>query len=195
MEQSAQELREYSGRVFIGLGGNLGGETAVLERFREAVARLRAAAPATTVSSLYRSAPVGPVAEQAPFLNAVVALEPLAPVDPEALVDELLALEAALGRERESERPFGPRALDLDLLAVGGVELATPTVELPHPRAADRAFVLLPLAELAGLAYRLPGDRVPLAGHLARPEVRDQQIERIAPPRWLLAAGLSEARL
>lgn len=130
--------------VWIGLGANLGDARAALQRARQALAQL----PGTTLvasSGLYRSAPVQ--AEGPDFLNAVAELRTtLAPL---ALLQALQALEQAAGRER----PYvnAPRTLDLDVLlwGPGGHSVwELPGLSVPHPRLWERAFVLLPLAEL-----------------------------------------------
>jgi 2-amino-4-hydroxy-6-hydroxymethyldihydropteridine diphosphokinase len=127
--------------AYIGLGSNLGDRMATL---RSAVQRLQTLGRITGVSSLYETEPVGYL-EQPAFLNAVVALETaLAPVD---LLRALLGIERELGRTRSF--PNAPRALDLDLLLVDDVTLETAELTLPHPRLHDRAFVLVPLADLA----------------------------------------------
>ncbi len=105
-------------------------------------------------SSLYRTVPVGGPAGQRDFLNAVVALRPH--FQPEALLAELLCLEAEQGRVRHER--WSARTLDLDLLAYGDLVCETPELTLPHPRMLERAFVLAPLCELA------PQWRHPLAG-------------------------------
>jgi 2-amino-4-hydroxy-6-hydroxymethyldihydropteridine diphosphokinase len=97
-------------------------------------------------SSLYRSEPVG-FAEQALFLNAVVALE--TELGARTLLHELLAIEKEFGRDRSAGVPNGPRTLDLDILLWNGLEVNEPGLQLPHPRMAERAFVLVPLAEIA----------------------------------------------
>lgn len=96
-------------------------------------------------SRLFRTPPWG-VLDQPPFINAVVLLETT--LDPHALLDALLAIETSAGRIRDGER-WGPRTLDLDLLHMHGVTLDEPRLTLPHPRIAERAFVLLPLADVA----------------------------------------------
>jgi len=156
-------------RAYIGLGANLGDLQRTLD---EALAGL-AALPHTrvaAVSSRYRSAPVeagGP-----DYLNAVALLETeLAPL---ALLDALQAIELAHGRER----PYvnAPRTLDLDLLLYGDAPISTPRLTVPHPRLHQRAFVLLPLLELAP-DLSAPG-LGPLGSRIAA--VSDQRIERIA---------------
>lgn len=96
-------------------------------------------------SSLYRSRPLGPVA-QPDFVNAAAGL--LTRLGPAALLAELKALEARLGRERPIVR-WGPRRIDLDLLVHGTVCIDEPGLAVPHPGIAERAFVLAPLAEFA----------------------------------------------
>lgn len=138
--------------AFIGLGSNLGERERHLEA---ALDRLRASdgVRVLAVSSIRETEPVGYV-EQGRFLNAAVKVETtLAPSDLLAL---LLAIERELGRVRDGPR-FGPRTLDLDLLLYGDERLEGPDLTLPHPRLAERAFVLEPLAELE------PGLEIP--GH------------------------------
>jgi 2-amino-4-hydroxy-6-hydroxymethyldihydropteridine diphosphokinase len=94
-------------------------------------------------SAWYRSAPVGP--PQPDYLNGCALLEVL--LEPEALLDRLQEIEAHFGRVR-AER-WGPRTLDLDLILFGGRQLTSARLELPHPRLRERAFVLVPLAEIA----------------------------------------------
>jgi 2-amino-4-hydroxy-6-hydroxymethyldihydropteridine diphosphokinase len=104
-------------------------------------------------SSLYASSPVGPV-DQPEFVNAVAAVTTtLAPL---ALLAALQAIEQAHDRVRDGTR-WGPRTLDLDLLICGESQLHTPALELPHPEIARRAFVLVPLAEIAPAGLLIPG--------------------------------------
>jgi 2-amino-4-hydroxy-6-hydroxymethyldihydropteridine diphosphokinase len=102
-------------------------------------------------SRLYRTPPWG-VLEQPPFINAAVELDTA--LSPHALLDAMLAIEQRAGRVRAERN--GPRTLDLDLLHVDGVQLDDPQLTLPHPRMAERAFVLLPLHDIAP-TLRLPG--------------------------------------
>ncbi|AVO40188.1 2-amino-4-hydroxy-6-hydroxymethyldihydropteridine diphosphokinase [Simplicispira suum] len=153
--------------AWIGLGANLGDRTAAL---RTAFAAL-AALPGTRlrrVSSLYRSAPVD--AGGPDYLNAVAEIATQLP--PHDLLAALQAIEHAAGRERPYRN--APRTLDLDILLYGDLRLDTATLTLPHPRLHERAFVLLPLAELA------PERVLPqwLAG------VRGQAIERYDEDGW-----------
>jgi 2-amino-4-hydroxy-6-hydroxymethyldihydropteridine diphosphokinase len=139
-------------RAWIGLGGNLGEVSRAFDSALEALA----ATPGLAVlarSALYRTTAWG-VLEQPSFLNAAVALESrLGPIE---LLDRLMAVERQHGRDRTRERRWGPRRLDLDLLAIDGVVLQHPRLLLPHPRAHERAFVLVPWAEIAP-DFLLPG--------------------------------------
>ena len=131
-------------RVFIGIGSNLGDREAWLRRAVAAVGAL----PETEVRGISRlrdTAPVG-LADQPRFLNG--ALEVETRVGPRELLDALLEIERALGRDRNSVPPGGPRTVDLDLLLYGQALIAEPGLEVPHPRLAERRFVLEPLADL-----------------------------------------------
>lgn len=140
--------------AYIALGSNLKDPQRQLQQGFAALARL----PHTQLvaqSSLYRSAPVG-YADQPDFVNAVAAVT--TELDPRTLLDALLAIECEHGRVRETPNlPNGPRTLDLDLVLYGEQVIDEPGVTVPHPRMAQRAFVIVPLAEIA------PGVLVP--GH------------------------------
>jgi 2-amino-4-hydroxy-6-hydroxymethyldihydropteridine diphosphokinase len=130
--------------VYIGLGSNLADPRAQVERALHALAGL----PRTRLlrrSRLYRSAPWGRV-DQPEFVNAVAALE--TDLAPRELLDALLAIERDAGRERDATR-WGPRVLDLDILSYGERVIDEPGLHLPHPHLHERAFVLMPLAEVA----------------------------------------------
>ncbi|AEU34402.1 2-amino-4-hydroxy-6-hydroxymethyldihydropteridine diphosphokinase [Granulicella mallensis] len=131
----------------IALGSNLpspfGDRAANLQ---EALRRLEALGRVTAVSSFHDTDPVG-YEDQPRFLNAAALLETeLSPID---LLHGLLAIEHAMGRNRENAPPKGPRVIDLDLLLSGDVVLQTPELTLPHPAMHERRFVLAPLAEIA----------------------------------------------
>jgi len=126
----------------IALGSNLGDRRAHLEW---AVDRLRELLSDLRVSSFIETEPVDMPGPQPPFLNGAVVGETA--LAPEALLGELLALERERGRERTGVR--APRTLDLDLLLYGDLIVDSPTLVIPHPRFAERAFVLEPLAEIA----------------------------------------------
>lgn len=125
------------------MGSNLGDSLANLQG---AIAKLRQHPQIRVVacSSCYRTAPVGP--PQPDYLNACVLLQ--TSLAPQALLQTLLTIEAEAGRIRRER--WGPRLLDLDLLLFGHRVLATPDLQIPHPRMHERAFVLVPLAEVAG---------------------------------------------
>ena len=128
--------------ALLGLGGNLGDVAAT---FAAALAALEAGgARVVARSSLWRTPPWG-MTDQPAFLNACVRVE--TDLAPRALLDLCLATETALGRVRTQK--WGPRTLDLDVLDVDGRSVVEPGLTLPHPFVAERAFVLLPLAEIA----------------------------------------------
>ena len=133
--------------AYIALGGNLPGSAGPPAATLTAAAeRLKTLGQVTARSSLYSTEPVG-LAEQPRFVNAVVALETSLP--PHELLAGLLAIERDFGRDRSAGIPNGPRTLDLDILLVGSLTVHEPGLELPHPRLHERAFVLVPLSEIA----------------------------------------------
>lgn len=97
------------------------------------------------VSAVYETAPVG-ITDQPEFLNLAVSVHTV--FTPEALLSHALKIETALGRVRRER--WGPRTIDIDLLWYEGVCVTTPELTLPHPRMTERAFVVVPLAEIAG---------------------------------------------
>ena len=165
-------------RVLIGMGGNIGASEAIHARFREALDRLAAAlaSPVARLSAVYGSDPVGPVADQPRFLNAVAELVLARGLSARDLLAEILSIEASLGRVREETRDQGPRTIDLDLLFAGDWLASGPGVELPHPRIIERAFVLRPLAELVGVDWRLPGFGGTVADYLDSPGLATQRL-------------------
>ncbi len=183
---AAQLVAEPTSRaaVFVGLGANLGDARATLLAALDALRELALADTATGMSSFvasstWRSAPVD--ASGPDFTNAVARFETA--LSPHALLDALQAIELRFGRERSTRN--APRTLDLDLLLYGvsgddgGVRHADARLELPHPRAAQRAFVLEPLAEL------WPGGEIPGAGRVGDLVARvrldlAQRVERVA---------------
>ena len=128
--------------AYLGLGSNLGDRGANL---RGALERLEELGP-LRVSSFRETEPVG-ITDQPSFLNAAVELE--TELSPQDLLARLLAIEGELGRDRSRERRWGPRTIDLDLLLYGDEVLDEPGLTVPHPRLAERLFVLEPLHELA----------------------------------------------
>lgn len=137
--------------AYVGLGSNLGDPVAQLRGALAALEQL----PATRLvarSSFYRNPPMGPP-EQPDFVNAVAGL--LTTLPARELLAALQAIEDAQGRRRDGPR-WGPRTLDLDLLAYGDLRLDSEALTLPHPGLAERPFVLVPLHEIAP-GLRLPG--------------------------------------
>jgi 2-amino-4-hydroxy-6-hydroxymethyldihydropteridine diphosphokinase len=128
---------------YIGLGSNLGDREGFLRRALELL-RAEPEIDVTAVSSVRETDPVGLV-DQPRFLNAVARVE--TDLAPRELLDRMLAAERELGRRRDGPR-FGPRTIDLDLLLYGDEEIDEPGLIVPHPRLAERAFVLEPLHEL-----------------------------------------------
>ena len=131
---------------WISLGANLGDRAAALQA---AVAQLRLTPgiEVSRVSSFYETPPWGKT-DQPPFLNA--AAELLTTLSPLALLQACQRIEDQLGRKRLEH--WGPRTIDLDLLHIPGCTVDSPALQLPHPYLLQRAFVLVPLAEIAGSA-------------------------------------------
>ena len=128
--------------AYVALGANLGDPQQALRDAMERLAKLPGTA-VTARSSLYRTAPVGTTGPD--FINAVVEVR--TQLTAPALLDALLSIETEAGRERPW--PNAPRTLDLDLLLYGGARIDSPRLTVPHPRMNERAFVLVPLAEIA----------------------------------------------
>jgi 2-amino-4-hydroxy-6-hydroxymethyldihydropteridine diphosphokinase len=133
----------FSHEAYVGLGSNI---DQPVRQLRAALAAMAASAAIEVIvcSSLYRSAPVG-FADQPDFVNAVVRVR--TDLGPVALLDALLRQEREQGRQRTIAN--GPRTLDLDLLLFDALRLNDPGLTLPHPRMHERAFVLVPLTEIA----------------------------------------------
>ncbi len=159
--------------ALLALGGNVGDVRTTLEA---AVERMCDGATVRLIarSSDYRTPPWG-VEDQAPFVN--LCLRVATELTPHALLDRALGVERSLGRDRRNERRWGPRPVDIDILAYDDLTLDEPRLTLPHPRLFERAFVLVPLAEIvpdrviSGITVRDAAGRVDAAG-----------IERL-PPR------------
>ena len=131
--------------AIIALGGNVGDARAT---FKKAIAEICRVAQAGLLarSSDYSTPPWGDM-QQAQFVNACIEIQTtLAPL---SLLSVLLTIERTFGRDRSRERRWGPRTLDLDLIAYDDISMVQPKLTLPHPRLFDRAFVLVPLAEIA----------------------------------------------
>lgn len=131
--------------VIIALGGNVGD---VRTTFRKAISNICGMTQAALVarSSDYATPPWGEV-QQDRFINACIEID--TSLDPHALLFTLHKIEKKFGRDRANEKHWGPRTLDLDLIAYDDVAIDKPELTLPHPRVFERAFVLVPLAEIA----------------------------------------------
>ena len=152
-----------SEEVLLSLGANVGDRLETLTAAVFALDDIEGLAVAD-VSGIYETPPWPPPGEpgavdQEPFLNLVV--RGVTSLDPHDLLAELQLVEAAFGRDRSREERWGPRILDIDILLQGERELDTDDLVLPHPRIAERAFVLVPLMEV------LPGGALPDGRRLA----------------------------
>ena len=136
-------MRAAAARVAIAVGSNLGDRRAMVNA---AVANLRVWLRDVRVSSWHETAPVGVGEPQPDYLNGAVCGLTIHP--PRRVLDALLGIEAALGRQRPHRN--APRTIDLDLILYNSVVLDEPGLTLPHPRFRDREFVLAPLAEVGG---------------------------------------------
>jgi 2-amino-4-hydroxy-6-hydroxymethyldihydropteridine diphosphokinase len=159
--------------VLLALGGNVGDVRDTLDRAVGALCD-GAAVRFRASSSDYRTPPWG-VEDQPPFVNRCIAIDTrLSPHDVLALAQDV---ERALGRERRNERRWGPRPIDIDLIAYDDLVLQSAELTLPHPRLFERGFVLVPLAEIAA-GKVISGKRV----RDALAEIDTRGIERL-PPR------------
>ncbi|WP_203568937.1 2-amino-4-hydroxy-6-hydroxymethyldihydropteridine diphosphokinase [Aestuariimicrobium ganziense] len=143
-------LRPIS-KVVFSLGSNVGDSLEILQAAVTELAQTPDLIP-VDLSSVYVTEPVGPVTDQPDFYNLVMVAETT--LEPMTLLDRVLALEEAFGRQREVAG--GPRTLDIDLIMVGKRERADERLVLPHPHAHERAFVLVPWLEADPLG-ELPG--------------------------------------
>jgi 2-amino-4-hydroxy-6-hydroxymethyldihydropteridine diphosphokinase len=158
--------------ALLGLGGNVGEVRATLD---EAIRRFADGTQVTLLkrSSDYSTPPWGDT-DQPPFINCAISVETT--LTPGALLARALEVERTLGRDRTKERHWGPRTIDIDLLAYGEISLDEPGLILPHPRLFERAFVLVPLAEIAPdriVAGRRIGD--------AADQIDRTGVERLSP--------------
>ena len=147
--------------ALLGFGANLGDARATLDKAVDAFCdgeKVRLIAR----SSDYRTPPWG-ITAQPPFINLCIAVETELP--PDALLERARATEAQFGRNRAAEIRWGPRPLDIDILTYGDVVLDEESLTLPHPRLLERAFVLVPLAEIRP---RLVVSGIPIAEALSR---------------------------
>ena len=150
MAISPSALTAFRSTVFLGLGSNLDHPDWQVQTAMHEIDEI----PDTglvKVSSLYQTAPVG-ITDQPPFINAVVQVETT--LSPHDLLGHLLAIETRHGRVRNEKN--GPRTLDLDMLIFNEWRIDDGTLTTPHPRMHERAFVLVPLVEIAPDVY-IPG--------------------------------------
>jgi len=174
-----EEMPQFAATVYLSLGANLGDRLANL---RLALARLQTLARLEEVSSLYETQPQG-VSDQPLFLNAVCRVS--TGLEPQALLRFLKNVERETGRQPGGER-WGPRPIDLDILLYDDRVLDAPELTVPHPRLAERAFVLVPLCELA------PELRHPLLGKTMKEllaSVGKKGVRKIAPRAWEKGEG------
>jgi 2-amino-4-hydroxy-6-hydroxymethyldihydropteridine diphosphokinase len=161
--------------IFVGLGSNLGNRAGYLQ---SALAHLSSLPQVHSLkaSGFYETPPWGNL-QQGPFLNQVAQL--CTPLPPLQLLHTLLEIEVAHGRIRTEK--WGPRTLDLDLLAYGTQQLSLPQLALPHPQLAHRAFVLVPWAQLLP-GYKVPGLQQTVAQLLEALTVSEpQQVAQVMP--------------
>ncbi|MFA9478678.1 2-amino-4-hydroxy-6-hydroxymethyldihydropteridine diphosphokinase [Phycisphaerales bacterium AB-hyl4] len=169
------------------MGSNLGDRWGHLTAACQALAAL-ADTRVAAVSGVYETAPVGGPSGQGAFLNAVVALETT--LSPSELLAALQAVERSAGRPSRAERThWGPRPLDLDVLAYDERVIDEPGLHVPHPRLHERWFVLRPLADVASPAWRHPLTGASVAAMLEAVEA-DAAARRHAPDALRASAGL-----
>jgi len=157
--------------AYIGMGANLASAVGPpANTLAAAAVRLAALGRVVRRSALYSTAPVG-YAEQPRFTNAVIALE--TKLSPFELLGALLMTEQEFGRDRIHSFTNGPRTLDLDILLMGDLNLHEAQLDIPHPRLAERAFVLVPLNEIAP-QLPVPGQHATVAQLLERLRLHDE---------------------
>jgi 2-amino-4-hydroxy-6-hydroxymethyldihydropteridine diphosphokinase len=160
-------------RIYLSLGSNIGDRESNLRRAFQALSEF---CRDLRMSRIYQTVPLY-VADQPPFLNA--AVEGVTDLEPEELLSRIHEIEAGLGRDRRRERRMGPRAVDIDVLLYGNLVLDSTNLTIPHTRMRERAFVLVPLLELA------PGLKDPRTGAPYRDDlsgVAGQGVYSYSPP-------------
>ena len=155
--------------VFLSAGSNMGDREANL---RAAFSRVEKLFEDFHASPLYQTAPLY-VKDQPPYLNAVVGGRTR--MRPFALLEAIQRIEALMGRDRRGEKRRGPRTLDLDIILYGNLVLSTPVLTIPHPGIRERAFVIVPLLDIA------PEARDPLRGDLYQGLLRSVMGQGIEP--------------
>ncbi len=159
--------------VHLGIGSNVGDRVTAIRRAVEALSKV---GELVAASSIYETAPFG-VTDQPEFLNCCVSLE--TPLAPRELLRRTRAIEQELGRVAGPR--WGPRTVDIDILLYGDRSMRTPDLVVPHPGLLERAFVLVPLAEIAA-DRAIPGAGVTVADALARVARQPDDVRRVAPP-------------
>lgn len=159
--------------VHLGIGSNVGDR---MEAIRRAVEALSKVGEIEALSSVYETAPFG-VTDQPDFLNCCVALDTR--IDPAELLERTRRIERELGRVVGPR--WAPRTADIDILLYGGRSIRTPELVVPHPGLIQRAFVLVPLAEIAA-DQSIPGEEITVAEALARVAREPDDVRRVAPP-------------
>ena len=158
--------------AFIGLGANLPSAAgSPAETLSAAAQRIADSGRMVARSSLYSTAPVG-YADQPRFINAAIEID--TPLGPRELLESLLAIERAFGRDRANAIPNGPRTLDLDILLYDDLIVNEADLQIPHPRLFERGFVLIPLNEIA------PDARDPRSGNVVK-ELLQQLLSGSSP--------------
>ena len=144
MAQARLEYRVMT-EAYIAIGSNLGDRHATIDNAIDAIGSHNTIEILAT-SSIIETPPVGQI-EQGPYLSGVIHVQ--TSLSPRELLDALLGIETAHGRDRTTEQRWGPRTLDLDLIVFGHQVINEPGLVVPHPRLHQRSFVLVPLAQLA----------------------------------------------
>ncbi|MDW7738584.1 MAG: 2-amino-4-hydroxy-6-hydroxymethyldihydropteridine diphosphokinase [Bacillota bacterium] len=162
--------------AYIGLGSNLGDR---LNNIRGALDKIskRSDVYISSVSSIYETIPVGGP-KQGLFLNGCAML--ITTLSPTILLKVLLQIEDKMGRVRKER--WGPRIIDIDLLVYEGIEMNTPLVSLPHPRIAERAFVVIPLNDIAP-ELKIPGLEKSVSS-IAKGFNQEKGIKLLIPKGW-----------
>jgi 2-amino-4-hydroxy-6-hydroxymethyldihydropteridine diphosphokinase len=174
--------------LVIGLGGNVGGDAAIIECFRRARGAFAAIGDVRS-AALYRTGALVPgglaslvslqrAADLPAFLNTALRVR-WGDAEPAEVIATVLEIERLLGRDRRGEPRWGPRTIDLDVLVWGTRVICTPELEVPHPRLFERRFALRPLADIVDEDTVLPGTTDTLAVLLAR--AREQPLEQLQP--------------
>lgn len=171
--------------AYIGLGANLASSAGPPpDTLAAASLRLGELGRVLARSSLYKTDPIGFI-DQPQFVNAVVALA--TELEPRVLLEKLLEIEKEFGRDRSRGILNGPRTLDLDILLIDSLEISEPGLELPHPRLRERAFVVIPLSEIAP-KLRLPGHAETIAELAQAYEIGNEReahgVVRVENDRW-----------